>query len=451
VTGQRPKLGWSDLRGARVGVWGLGREGQATVRKLRTLAITPVLVDDSPNESGVLPTATAGLDALKRCEVVIKTPGISPYRPEADALRAAGVTLAGGLGLWMNEADPARVGFVTGTKGKSTTSSVIGHLLRGLGRTALVGGNFGAAPYDPRDTGGYDYWVIEVSSYTATDLAVTPPVAAVTSLHPDHLPWHGGVERYYRDKLSATTQPGADLTIANGDSELLRERAGLLGPRVEWVGEADEPGATWMAPLGLPGRHNRRNALIARAVLRALGRAAGDDDLESRAADDAELARAAHGFTPLPSRLTPVGTVGGVTFIDDSLSTNVLPTLAALDSFPGRRVALIVGGQDRGIDYTALAAEVKRRVEPTSVLTLPDSGPRISAAFTATAAAAGGGFDGIRDCGDLDAAVAAAFAWARPDGIVLLSPAAPSFGRFRDYRDRGDHFAAAMRALAAQP
>ena len=128
----------------------------------------------------------------------------------------------------------------------------------------------------------------------------------------------------------------------------------------------------------------------------------------------------------------------------------MLPTLAALDSFPGRRVALIVGGQDRGIDYTALAEGVKGRVEPTSVLTLPDSGTRISAAFTATATTAGGGFEGIEDCGDLDEAVASAFAWARPDGIVLLSPAAPSFGRFRDYRDRADHFAAAMRALASR-
>jgi UDP-N-acetylmuramoylalanine--D-glutamate ligase len=202
-----------------------------------------------------------------------------------------------------------------------------------------------------------------------------------------------------------------------------------------------------MAPLGLPGRHNRRNALIARAVLRALGRAARDDQLVRLAADDAELARAATGFTPLPSRLTPVGTLGGVTFIDDSLSTNVLPTLAALDSFPGRRVALIVGGQDRGIDYTALAEGVKRRQEPTLVLTLPDSGPRISADFTAAVTRAGGGFDGIRDCAGLDEAVAGGFAWAQPDGIVLLSPAAPSFGHFRDYRDRGDHFAAAMRAL----
>ena len=305
--------------------------------------------------------------------------------------------------------------------------------------------------------------MIEVSSYTATDLASTPPVTAVTSLHPDHLPWHGGVERYYRDKLSACSQPGAELTVANGDSALLRERAGLLAPKVEWVSEHDEPGATWMDPLGLPGGHNRRNALIARRVLAALGNAAADKNLVGRSADDAALQSAADGFTPLPSRLTTVGTVDGVAFVDDSLSTNVLPTLAALDAFPGRRVALIVGGQDRGIDYAPLAAGVRGRTAPTRVLTLPDSGPRISAAFAAQPRAPAdarrggrrrrgrrdGGFAGATDCPDLEAAVAAAFAWARPDGVVLLSPAAPSFGRFRDYRDRGDQFAAAMRACAA--
>ncbi|HEY3879083.1 MAG TPA: UDP-N-acetylmuramoyl-L-alanine--D-glutamate ligase [Trebonia sp.] len=448
----RPSLGWSDLRrgsvrGAGIGLWGLGREGHAALRKLRAMGIEPVLVDDAPGEAGVLKTTDGGLDALMRCEFVIKTPGISPYGPEADRLRAAGVTLAGGLGLWANEADLARVVYVTGTKGKSTTSSVIGHLLRGLGYRTMVGGNFGVAPYDPREESGYDYWVIEVSSYTATDLAVSPPVTAVTALHPDHLPWHGGVERYYSDKLSAASQPGADLTVANGDSDLLRERAGLLGPRVEWIGETDDPGATWMDHLGLPGRHNRRNALIARAVLCGLGDAAADGKLASAAADDQLLASAAAGFTPLPSRLTPVGTVHGVTFIDDSLSTNVLPTLAALDSFPGRRVALIVGGQDRGIDYRPLAEAVLRRGEPTLVLTLPDSGPRISAAFDRTAASAG--FAGVADCPDLDTAVKTGYAWAKGDGIVLLSPAAPSFGHFRDYRDRGDHFAAAMRTCTA--
>jgi len=453
VTERRPALTWSDLRGARVGLWGLGREGHASLRKLRALGVEPVLADDTPPADSdgirVLSTARGGLDALKACEVVIKTPGISRYRPEADELRAAGVTLAGGLALWLNEADRGRVVCVTGTKGKSTTSAIAGHLLTGLGYKTLVGGNFGAAPYDPEVAGDYDFWVIEVSSYTATDLAVTPPVTAVTSLHPDHLPWHGDVERYYRDKLSATAQPGADLTIANGDSPLLRERAGLLGPRIEWVSEHDEPAATWLSPLGLPGGHNRRNALIARRMLTALGITAGDDDLVNQAADDALLERAAAGFTPLPSRLTTVGVVDGVTFVDDSLSTNVLPTLAALDAFPGRRVALIVGGQDRGIDYRPLADGVLTRDAPTFVLTLPDSGARISGAFLAAErnTLARRATVAVRDCTDLDSAVADAFAWARPEGIVLLSPAAPSFGRFLDYKDRAAHFTAAMRAL----
>jgi UDP-N-acetylmuramoyl-L-alanine---L-glutamate ligase len=195
-----------------------------------------------------------------------------------------------------------------------------------------------------------------------------------------------------------------------------------------------------MDRLGLPGRHNRRNALIARRVLTALGIPGADDD--------GRLGAAADGFAPLPSRLTPVGTVDGVTFIDDSLSTNVLPTLAALESFPGSRVALIVGGQDRGIDYTPLAQGVRGREEPTVVLTLPDSGPRISAAFAATAAGADLGFEAIHDCADIDEAVATAFAWAKPAGVVLLSPAAPSFGRFRDYRDRAQAFTRAMDSLS---
>jgi UDP-N-acetylmuramoylalanine--D-glutamate ligase len=161
---------------------------------------------------------------------------------------------------------------------------------------------------------------------------------------------------------------------------------------------------------------------------------------------------AAAGYQPLPSRLTPVGTVGGVTFVDDSLSTNVLPTLAALDAFPGRRIALIAGGHDRGIDYTPLAAAVVARDAPTFVLTLPDSGPRIRAQLEAAArppapTAPTPAFAGVTDCADLKAAVKAGFDWAKPDGIVLLSPAAPSFGVFRDYRDRGEAFAREVRAL----
>ena len=328
----------------------------------------------------MLATADGGLAALQRCDVVVKTPGLSRYRPEVAHLSRQGIPVVGGLGLWLAEADLRRVLCVTGTKGKSTTSSLTGHLLTGLGYRCMVGGNIGAVPYDPANAGDFDFWVIEVSSYQATDLPVSPPVVAVTSLHPDHLDWHGGVEQYYRDKLSACSQPGAELTVANGDSGLLREHAALLGPRIEWVSEHDDPAADWMEPLGLPGRHNRRNALIARRCLVALG--------VPGAAETTALRAAAAGYQPLPSRLTPVGTVGGVSFVDDSLSTNVLPTLAALDAFPGRRIALIVGGHDRGIDYAPLAAGVVARDAPTYVLTLPDSGPRIRTQIEAAASPA---------------------------------------------------------------
>jgi UDP-N-acetylmuramoyl-L-alanine---L-glutamate ligase len=455
MTAPRPKLAWSDLAEARVGIWGLGREGHANLRKLASLGVEPVLVDDhppaDPDGRPVLATSEGGLAALEQCDVVVKTPGLSRYRPEVARLSGLGIPVVGGLGLWLAEADLRRVLCVTGTKGKSTTSSVTGHLLTQLGYRCMVGGNIGASPYDPAEdsgSGDFDYWVIEVSSYQATDLPCSPPVVAVTSLHPDHLDWHGGVEQYYRDKLSACTQPGAELTVANADSDLLTERVALLGPRVEWVSADDDPTADWMEPLGLPGRHNRRNALIARRCLVAMG--------VPGAADDARLRAAAAGYQPLPSRLTSIGTLSGVTFVDDSLSTNVLPTLAALDSFPGRRIALIVGGHDRGIDYAPLAAGIVARPAPTYVLTLPDSGPRIRAEIDQAAldqAAMNDEpdhaplFAGVTDRADLESAVAAAHRWAKPDGVVLLSPAAPSFGQFRDYRDRGEAFARAMRAI----
>jgi UDP-N-acetylmuramoyl-L-alanine---L-glutamate ligase len=443
----RPAISWSDLRGARAGVWGLGMEGMASVRKLASLGVEPVLVDDHPVAGGghhVLPTAGEGLAALAACDVVVKSPGISRYRDDVRYLESRGVAVAGGLGLWLAEADRDRVVCVTGTKGKSSTTAIAGHLLRRLGYTVMVGGNIGRPPWDPgAGDAGTGYWVIETSSYQATDLPCSPPVVAVTSLHPDHLDWHTGTETYYRDKLSACSQPGAGLTVANGDSELLRERVALLGPRVEWVGAADDPGAVWMAPLGLLGAHNRRNALIARACLRALG--------VPEAADEAALREAAAGFEHLASRLQVIGTVSGVTFVDDSLSTNVLPTLAALAAFPGRRVALIAGGHDRGIDYRPLAEGLVRRDTPVLVLAIPESGPRILAETEAAARREGPGKAAATACAGLDEAVARGFAWARPGGVVLLSPAAPSFGRFRDYRDRGEAFARAMRACQHPP
>jgi UDP-N-acetylmuramoylalanine--D-glutamate ligase len=439
----RPSISWSDLRGRRVGVWGLGVEGRATIRKLATLGVDPLLVDDAPPEGGVdgvpvVATAAGGAAALAGCDAVVKTPGISRYRPEVAEIEAAGTPVVGGLGLWLQEADRARVLCVTGTKGKSTTTAVAGHLLAGLGHRVMTGGNLGLPPYDPVAPTDVDWWVIEVSSYQATDVASTPPVVAVTSLHPDHLPWHrDDPETYYADKLSLCSQPGAALTVANGDSPLLRDRRALLGPRVEWVSVPDgpPPAPDWTAGLGLLGAHNHRNAHIARACLVALGVPGADDE--------GAVAAAATGFEHLESRLRPLATVDGVLFVDDSLSTNVLPTLAAVDAFPGRRVAVIVGGQDRGIDYGPLAEGLAGRAGPTlAAVTASEAADRIRAAL----AAAGPGIE-VAACDDLAGAVALGHRWAQPDGVVLLSPAAPSFDRFRDYRERAAAFAAAVAGL----
>jgi UDP-N-acetylmuramoyl-L-alanine---L-glutamate ligase len=428
-------ISWSALADASVGVWGLGVEGQASVRRLRLMGRVPVLVDDTPPAPlveglAVLATASGGLDALLRCDVVVKSPGISRYRPEVARLEEAGVAVCGGLGLFMAEADPARVACITGTKGKSTTTALAVHLLTRLGYRARAGGNIGQPPWDPSPGPVPDYWVVETSSFQVPDLPVAPRVVAVTSLFPDHLDWHGSVERYYADKLSLCTKPGVALALVDGSDAELRAQVARLGPHLRWVTEDDAAHDTaWSGTLGLPGPHNLRNATIARAVLEGLGIPA--------ASDPEKLAEAARGFGGLPSRCHSLGSVEEVEFVDDSLSTNVLPAQAALRAFPERAVALLVGGHDRGIDYAPLGASVAARRAPTLVVTMPDNGPRIGRAVRA----ASDGRVAVVDAPSLDAAVDVAFGWAEPGSVVLLSPAAPSFGRFDDYRARAAAFA----------
>ncbi|WP_116453652.1 Mur ligase family protein, partial [Blastococcus litoris] len=309
-----PTISWSDLRDRRVGVWGLGVEGRANLRKLAALGLTPqVLVDDRPADDDVVGTAAGGLEALAGCDVVVKSPGISRTREDLRSLEDGGVPVAGGLGLWLAEADRDRVVCITGTKGKSTTTAIAGHLATGLGQRVLLGGNFGTAPWDPEAPQDVDWWVVETSSYQATDVTLGPAVVAVTSLSQDHLDWHGGVESYYRDKLSLCRRPGVRTVVADGDSPLLREHAEQLGPSVRWISAGGD--SAWTAGLGLLGEHNVRNALVARAALVELGVPGADDD--------ERVAAAAHDFAGLGSRLRPVGRVDGVDFVDDSLSTNV--------------------------------------------------------------------------------------------------------------------------------
>lgn len=450
---QRYHLSWSDLGTERVGLWGLGAEGSASLRKLQAIGVEPAaIVDDHPERvaqpsSGpgipVLPTGGEGMEALLACSVVIKTPGISRYRSEARQLEAAGVPVVGGLGLWLEElGEPGRrrVVCVTGTNGKSTTTSVLAHLASGLGCKAFAGGNLGAPPYDPSaPTEGVDLWVIETSSYQATDVASSPPLVAVTALSPDHLPWHGDADTYFRDKLSLCAQPGARLTVASA-APLLVDRRELLGQEVRWLTSDRVWDHGWADPLGLTGAHNVMNVSVARACLEAL-HVPGSEDYWA-------LRTAAEGFEGLDSRLQLAATVAGVEFFDDSLSTNVLPTMAAVDALPGRGVALIAGGMDRSIDYRPLAEHLARRDEPTLVLTVYSTGPKVQRAVEEVGAANVTALP----CHDLAEAVRRGWEWAQEetDGVVLLSPAAASFDHFRDYRHRAQVFRDAIANLTIE-
>ena len=255
------------------------------------------------------------------------------------------------------------------------------------------------------------------------DLENGPAVVAVTSLSPDHLDWHGTVERYYADKLSLCTKPGVTLALADGSDEELRAHAALLGPHLRWVSGAEvERDTRWSASLGLTG---------CRAEPRATPRWHTPCSKASAfpgASDENRLAEAAQGFEGLPSRCRSLGSVGAVEFINDGLSTNVLPAQAALEAFAERPVALLVGGHDRGLDYTPLGrtiaaphhADARRHHARQRATHRASRARHPGRAGRSTRCRQPGGRG--RDH---------AFDWAPDGGVVLLSPAAPSFGALR--------------------
>jgi UDP-N-acetylmuramoylalanine--D-glutamate ligase len=253
-------------------------------------------------------------------------------------------------------------------------------------------------------------------------------VVAVTSLGEDHLDWHGTIARYHTDKLSLTRQPGARFTVV-ADAPSLRAARGELGGEVV---EARDGDPALAAALGLVGRHGASNAAVATAALRAAGVAGADDE--------ARVLAAAAGYTPLPGRFHEIARRDGVRYVDDSLATNPLPTIAALEAVGDDRVALLIGGHDRGVDYEGLVAVIGARSGETLVITLPDNGPAIGARVASTTSV------DVVDAGGVEEAVAIARGWLRGSGVVLLSPAAPSFSQFRDWRARSEAFAAAVDA-----
>jgi UDP-N-acetylmuramoylalanine--D-glutamate ligase len=410
----------ADLRGQRVAIWGFAREGQAALRLLRErdpgMAIT--VLDDAEGgrdtDAPVISGRTAIAAAISGFDVVVKSPGISRYDPLVVQAQEAGVRFTSLLNLWFADAPRCRTICVTGTKGKSTTTALIAHMLRGVGWNAAAAGNIGVPVTDlPRN--GLDAAVIEVSSYQAADFAQQCDIAVLTSLHQEHLDWHRGISAYHRDKLNLLTH--AHYALVSQQAYPTADRI-LDLRRIDHAVFATSPGLR-ITNRYLSRPHNLSNLAGALAVTRRLGVA------------DAAALRAAEDFPPLPHRQQEIGEIDGVLYVDDSISTTPEATIAALDVYADRPVTVIIGGHDRGIDYGALIERL--RTEPRPAIVLMDaSGQRISNRLDGADA---------KFAQSMREAVDFARTMTKVGGIVLLSPAAPSYGRYYSFIERGQDFA----------
>ncbi len=442
----------ASLAGKRIALWGWGREGRAAYDALRSRlpqqALTLFCSEAEAVDAAALGDASLSIEheasgeRLAAFDVVVKSPGISPNKPEALFAAARGTRFIGGTALWFGEhaedGTMARTCCVTGTKGKSTTSSLLAHLLRAAGlRTALVG-NIGVPLLEVVDEKA-KAWVIELSSYQTRDVAASgarPQVAIVTNLYPEHLDWHGSEARYIEDKLALLTEAKPHIAVLNAADARLAALQ-LPDSEIRWYGDArgwhlredslyrGDVFVMDTAALPLPGRHNRSNLC---AVLTAL---------EVFGLDAAALAPHAVTFQPLPNRLQPVGERDGFLYVNDSISTTPHATLAALELYRNRPVAVLVGGHDRGLPWEDFAAAMCTQA-PRAIVTMGQNGPRIHALLEPVAAASG---FALLSASDLADAMDKARAALPEGGVILLSPGAPSFGAYKDYVARGRHFA----------
>jgi UDP-N-acetylmuramoylalanine--D-glutamate ligase len=447
---------FAELEHANVAIWGYGREGRAVLAALRrrfpgkplTLycnaaeaAALRDALDPSRSRGGqggdaVGPRApdicieAPDVDALASHDVVIKSPGISGYKPEILAARARGARFTSGTALWFGENPDARVIAVTGTKGKSTTTAMIAHCARALGIRTALAGNIGLPLLD-LDGRHAQLWAIELSSFQ-TGEAGPVDLGVIVNLAEEHLDWHGTRERYVADKLKLADS--ARTLLVNAGSALLMQGTAnhpdrrtfndRRGWRVAegWVVRGDER-VLEAASLPLHGAHNAQNACAVLAAIELLG-------FDARAASQSLAA-----FKPLPHRLQSLGTRDGIEWIDDSISTTPGAASAALQSLHGREVTLILGGFDRGLDWGGFARELAAP-PPHALVTQGVAGPRIARTLRDAGIACA-----ILETTDLAEAVAKARASTPANGVVLLSPGAPSFDQFRDYAERGRAFA----------
>jgi len=430
-----------------IAILGIGREGQAARQYLRSLYpdIRLTLVAEAPpdpefalqlTDNDHLQTGPLSAAGLENFDLLIRSPGISPYRSSIQSARAAGASITTPSNLWFAAHADQNTICVTGTKGKSTTSALLAHLLRSCGHRVCLAGNIGL-PLLACDDRDVDWWVIELSSYQLADLEARPTVSVMLNLSAEHLDWHRSEGVYRGDKLRLAALTAGRPLIVNAADPVLRE-ALQGGSNIIWFnsasgirvdGHALFDGASKMGvalPEGFPGEHNLANAAAALTVLRSIG------------ADMNTGVQSISSFRSLPHRLQLIGEKDGVRYVNDSISSTPVATAAALETYSGRAVTLIVGGLDRGLDWTPYMNTIRHRL-PKAIIGIPDNGPRIVAELR------GAGISpehGLHEVAGLGPAVSLAREIAQRGDVILLSPGAPSFPQFSDYRDRGQQFAA---------
>lgn len=421
------------FQGRRVTVAGLGRFGGqiAAARWLVEQGARVCVTDQQPAER--LAESIRQLDGVAvefrlgghvesdftGCDLVVASPAIPPGSPWLSMAARAGVPVTTEICLVV-ERLPCPVVGVTGTKGKSTTTALLGRMLERR-RRVHVGGNIGRSLLsDLPAIGRDDLAVLELSSFMLHYLGAlrfAPRVALVTMVTADHLEWHGGLDAYVEAKRQIVRwQSGDDVAVLNDADPTSRRLAESAGGQVRWFGSAARPAL----PLRIAGAHNQLNAQGALEAARVFG--ATFDDACAAVAD----------FAGLPHRLQIVHEAGGVLWVNDSIATIPEAAAAACAAYPPGRVLQIVGGYDKKLDMAALPAALAPRCR--AVLTIGELGPSLAARVSAAGGVA-------VECGTLERAVAQARALATPGDVVLLSPGCASYDQFANFEQRGAEFA----------
>jgi UDP-N-acetylmuramoylalanine--D-glutamate ligase len=412
-------------------LYGAGREALSTRAFLKSrqpeLKVF-VTVDsgaaDIPDTEQIAADDLAAAIADRRFGLIVKSPGVSRYKPVFDLARASGIPVTSNLNLWGAAYRHDRtVVAITGTKGKSTTATLTHLMLTRSGIDAGLAGNVGLAPLEIADR--HPVVVFELSSYQTADMNFLPDVAALTNLYPEHVDWHGSVERYYADKLNLIDRDGSFAVAlgaaARGNAlvaKAVRDHRRLLPDLTPEQNLAIENA---VSRSRLRGAHNLDNALLAAQVTLAIGGSV-DGILQGIAA-----------FRPLPHRLEE-HRFGAVTVVNDSISTTPEATKAALAAYPGHRIALIAGGHERQQDYAELATLLAGR-GVTTLVTLPVTGQRLAQATRTVAP----DID-VVEASDLDAAITALAGRQAQFDTIILSPGAPSYNQFKNFEERGARF-----------